>query len=108
VISTDNCIASKNITVTVFSDIYIPNSFSPNGDGINDIFRIPPGPSFTLQYFLIYDRYGNEIFRTTDINKGWDGTYKGAKSPNGTYTYLIKGYESKRQILLNGTVLIVR
>ncbi len=106
--SVDNCYAEKNITVTVIKHIYIPNSFTPNGDGINDIFRIPPSITFTLQYFLIFDRYGNEVFKTTDINKGWDGTYKGAKQPNGTYTYLIKGYDLKREISLNGNVLIIR
>ena len=94
--------------VTVIKQIHIPNSFTPNGDGINDIFRIPPSITFTLQYFLIFDRYGNEVFKTTDINKGWNGTYKGAKQPNGTYTYLIKGYDLKREISLTGTVLIIR
>ena len=106
--SLDNCYAEKSIMVTVIKQIHIPNSFTPNGDGINDIFRIPPSITFTLQYFLIFDRYGNEVFKTTDINKGWNGTYKGAKQPNGTYTYLIKGYDLKREISLTGTVLIIR
>ncbi len=108
VVATNNCYADKTLTVKVLREIYIPNSFTPNGDGKNDVFRIPPGTSLSLKYFIIYDRYGNELFNTTDINKGWDGTYKSAKSPNGAYTYLIKGSDSKREVLLNGTVLLLR
>lgn len=108
VIATNSCSADKKLTVTVFKDIYIPNSFTPNGDTKNDVFRIPPGTSLSLQYFIIYDRYGNGVFKTSDINTGWNGTYKGAKSPNGAYTYLIKGSDSKGEIFLNGTVLVIR
>ncbi len=108
VVSTDNCVASKNLTVTVLQDIYIPNSFTPNGNGKNDIFRIPPGTSFVLRSFSVYDRYGNQLFQTSDINKGWDGTYKGARSPNGSYTYLIKGYDYRRDVVLSGSVVLIR
>jgi gliding motility-associated-like protein len=108
VISADNCSADKDLVVKVLGDIYIPNSFTPNGDGKNDIFRIPPGTSLILEYFVIYDRYGNEVFKTADINKGWDGTYKGINSLNGAYTYIIKGTDSKREIILQGTILVIR
>lgn len=107
-VATNSCFTDKTLTVKVLREIYIPNSFTPNGDGKNDVFRIPPGTSLNLKYFIIYDRYGNEIFNTTDINSGWDGTHKGTKSPNGAYTYLIKGSDSKGEVLLNGTVLLVR
>jgi gliding motility-associated-like protein len=106
-VAVNGCFVDKQLTVKVFTEIYIPNSFTPNGDGINDIFRIPPGTSLTLQYFIIYDRYGNEILKTNDINKGWDGTYKGKKSPTGVYTYLIKGVDSRSKVLLNGTVILI-
>lgn len=108
VVATNSCFADKKLTVTVIKDIYIPNSFTPNGDTKNDVFRIPPVISLNVQYFIIYDRYGNEIFKTSDINTGWNGTYKGVKSPNGAYTYVIKGSDSKGEIFLNGTVLLIR
>ncbi len=108
VVSAGNCVSNKELTVTVFNDIHIPNSFTPNGDGINDIFRIPPGTSFTLSAFLVYDRYGKEIFKTADIRKGWDGNYKGNRAQTGAYTYVIKGTDLNTAILLRGTVLIIR
>jgi len=52
------------------------NSFTPNNDGLNDVFRIPNNVSLKLDDFLIYDRFGNKIFNTKDINRGWDGTFK--------------------------------
>ncbi len=108
VISTNNCSIDKKLTVTVFEKIYIPNSFTPNGDTKNDIFRIPPGINFNLENLLLYDRYGNTIFSSTDINKGWDGTYKGIQCPQGTYTYLIKGTDAKGTVLLKGSILLIR
>ena len=108
VTATNGCVADKALTVSVWKDIYIPNAFTPNGDTHNDIFLIPPGTSLRLQYFIIYDRYGNKIFSTTDINNGWDGTYKGARSPQGAYVYIIKGSDLKGEVLLKGSVLVIR
>ncbi len=108
VVAPNNCNAEKTLPVTVYKNIYVPNSFTPDGNGINDIFRIPPGTALKLQYFQIYDRYGNLIFRTSDINTGWDGTYKGAKLPVGAYNYIIKGFDLKREIFIQGSVILIR
>jgi gliding motility-associated-like protein len=109
VTSTDNCIADSNVTVKVLTNTYIPNAFTPNADGKNDVFRIPPTAALrNLQYFIIFNRYGNKIFETTDINKGWDGTYQGTKSSIGAYTYMIKAFDNKGEVFLKGTVLLIR
>ncbi len=108
VISADNCSTSKDLLVKVFNGFYIPNSFTPDGDGKNDVFRIPPGTPFTLVSLIVFDRYGNEVFRTTDINKGWNGSYKGARSPMGTYTYIIDASSSGDKVSLKGTVILLR
>lgn len=108
VVSANQCNAEASLTVKVTRDIYIPNSFTPNSDGLNDLFRIPPGTSFTLQQFHVYNTYGNLVFSTSDIGRGWDGSFKGSFCPNGTYTYIIKGYDAKGEILLKGTVLLIR
>jgi|GEM_PF-2732387 len=67
--------------------IYFPNSFTPQQDEINELF----GPEYYCgieQYVLhIYNRWGEVVFRTTDISSGWDGNYNGAKIPDGVYAY---------------------
>lgn len=108
VTATNNCTASKSLSVTVFNKPYFPNSFTPNGDGKNDIFRIPPGIFFHLEMLTVYDRFGNKIFKTADITKGWDGTYKGIALSPGTYVYFVKGAGLKEKIFLKGSVLLIR
>ncbi len=77
--------------MTTFCDIWLPDAFTPNGDGKNDIFRIL-GSLGRLQdvEFSIYNRWGQLIFHTTDKAQGWDGSFKGAEQLVGTYTYLLK------------------
>jgi len=70
--------------------VYIPNAFTPNGDGTNDKFIIK-GNGIENYSIDIFDRWGTNIFSTTDINEGWDGTLNGKeKSENGIYNYQIK------------------
>lgn len=109
-VSTDNgCTATGKVTVIAGRPLNIPNVFTPNGDGHNDVFRIPPGVQFTLQEFAIFDGWGNKIFITNDIRRGWDGTYHGATSDPGVYVYIIKGKTPNgNPILLKGTVLLTR
>ena len=109
VTSTDNCVADSNVTVKVLTNIFIPNSFTPNADNINDVFRIPPTAALkNLQYFIIFNRYCNKVFETKDINKGWDGTYKGTKAGFGVYIYTIKAFNNKGEVILKGTVLLLK
>jgi gliding motility-associated-like protein len=91
------------------SGYYIPNAFSPNGDGANDLFRVRTGDvpkSFTL---IVFNRYGGKIFETADIAAGWDGTIGGNLATAGTYVYTVvlttsDGTVIKRQ----GTLILVR
>jgi gliding motility-associated-like protein len=76
--------------------MYIPNAFTPNNDGINDIFQ-PKGMGWMPDKyeFLIYDRWGTLVFKTNDYTKGWDGTVKGgALCPTDVYVYKIKATSS--------------
>lgn len=95
-----------NITVDETADIFIPDIFSPNGDGENDILFVR-GNGIKKLDFIIYDRWGEKIFETNDINNGWDGTYKGAKLFTAVFSYYIKAafydgssYERKGNITL--------
>jgi len=91
VTSAESCQAKD--TVMVFwggQPFYLPNAFTPNGDGLNDEFKPVQRYDFVKTYHLyIYNRWGQLIFETSDINTGWDGTYKVKPAPQGTYVYKI-------------------
>ena len=108
VVSTKSCIASKEVQVKVLHKLYIPNSFTPNKDGINDVFRIPPGVPLELKDFSIYDRWGNRVFFSNDVNLGWDGIYKGSNAITGAYIYLIRGRYENQEIILKGHAILIR
>lgn len=83
-------ICTYNITVNNLpEEIFMPNSFTPNGDGINDTYIIPQ-KFIQLQSFRIYDRWGEMMFNTENVFDGWDGTYKNQKVNSGVYMYIIK------------------
>lgn len=66
--------------------VYLPTGFTPNGDGVNDLLYIRSN-FITEVYLTIYDRWGEKLFETDDIKKGWDGVYKGKKLDQGVYGY---------------------
>ncbi|HMN32072.1 MAG TPA: gliding motility-associated C-terminal domain-containing protein [Chitinophagaceae bacterium] len=73
---------------TLKSSVFIPNAFSPNGDGQNDVFRIK-AKNIDFLYLYIYNRFGQLLFQSDDINTGWNGDYKGIPCEIGTYFYLL-------------------
>lgn len=68
---------------------FVANSFTPNDDGTNDIFKIGQSCDLTNYNIEIFDRWGQEVYHSTDVNAGWDGTFNGAPAPEGVYTYHI-------------------
>jgi len=90
------CTASDQVTIFVKSDIiiYIPNTFTPNGDGLNDTFFAKMNVDFKDDFeLLIFNRWGNLLFESHNILNGWDGTYKNTLVPSGTYVYAISYYD---------------
>ncbi len=87
------CENSDELTIFVVpqSLVIIPNAFSPNGDGLNDIFHIGYSEGFTLEQLMIFNRWGELVFSTTDAQQGWDGTFMGHAQPIGSYLYVLKG-----------------
>lgn len=77
------------IEVTANYNLYIPNSFTPNDDGNNDVFQIY-GTGFNKVEIIVFDRWGEKLFTTTDAQKGWDGTYKGQRVKEDSYVYQVK------------------
>ena len=77
-------------TKTGVSNIYLPNAFTPNGDGHNDIFMVEALGAAKIKHFSIFNRWGQMVFSTDDIAKGWDGTFNGVAQPAGTYVWQVQ------------------
>jgi gliding motility-associated-like protein len=107
-ITNDGCAVSAAATVKVFRQLYMPNTFTPNNDTKNDVFRIPPGATINLVSFIIYDRWGEKVFVTTDKNIGWDGTIGGRKKDQGIYVYVITMIEKNVPVEIKGSFMLVR
>ena len=78
----------------------VPNAFSPNGDGKNDVFM--PGTDL-----VIFNRFGQELFRSTEAQEGWDGTYKGKVVADGDYLYVLTINRNERTYTKRGTVTVI-
>jgi gliding motility-associated-like protein len=107
-ISTEGCKATADIIVTILGKFAMPSAFTPNGDGKNDVFRIPPNTYFTLNELVLYDRWGARVFSTRDIGQGWDGSCDGHPSPAGVYVYTVSGTEGNKPLFVKGTVILIR
>jgi gliding motility-associated-like protein len=86
--------------------MYVPNAFSPNNDGVNDILYVK-GRCLQTLTFMVFNRWGEKVFETTDREIGWDGTYKGQLMNTDVFVYRLegktfdgKGYSSKGNITL--------
>lgn len=113
-IDKDGCLASDTITVTVRNakcdetDVYIPNAFTPNGDGSNDIF-IPRSHFIDEMELIIFNRWGQEIFKSTDKTVGWDGTFNGKPVSPDAYAYYLKVIcVNAETYLKRGNVTLIR
>ncbi|HOH84325.1 MAG TPA: gliding motility-associated C-terminal domain-containing protein, partial [Bacteroidales bacterium] len=106
------CSASETIEFNILADcidpvVYVPNVFSPNGDGINDVVFVH-GKDIFIDW-IIFDRWGEEVFESKDISIGWDGTFKGKKMPSDVYVYrLIVTWADGTEIRKKGNISLVR
>lgn len=89
-------------------DLFIPNAFTPNRDGNNDVFKVY-GSSVIGADIKIYTQWGAQIFETNDNSKGWDGTSRGVAQPVGVYIYVVKVRTSNQDTFLKkGTINLIR
>lgn len=106
-VSNDGCgSATDDIAIKVFNDIYIPSAFSPNNDGLNDVWRIEALVTYPEAQLRIFNRYGVSVFESSGLFPGWDGIYKGKVVPAGAYTYVIELKNNRPP--LKGFVVVVR
>lgn len=89
--------------------LVMPNAFTPNADGRNDVFRVKYPFSVSTFSMVIFDRWGQEVFRTKNIEEGWDGTIHGVPAPTGTYVWYISLVDMQKKLQQGkGTLELIR
>jgi gliding motility-associated-like protein len=109
--ATNNCGSTPDdVLITKgLCKVYAPNAFTPNGDGKNDFFRALGIEAVTTFNLKIFNRYGQIIFETADKFQGWDGKFRGAASPAGSFVYIINyadSYSAEMQTIKGSFILI--
>ncbi len=105
------CTDDDTIFVKVYEgpNYYLPNAFSPNGDGLNDVFFPTPVGIRSTDYFRVFNRYGALMYETRAWLQGWDGRLKGKPASAGTYVWMIKGIDVNGSVVeIRGTVILLR
>jgi gliding motility-associated-like protein len=89
-------------------ELFIADAFSPNGDGVNDVLYVRGNGVAELD-FLVYNRWGQKVFESQDVNQGWDGTFKGKALNSEVFVYYIKAISKQgEEIEMKGDVSLVR
>jgi gliding motility-associated-like protein len=108
----NGCSATATITLELSSDClgyYVPDAFTPNGDGRNDEFRVKTVDApraFSLQ---VFNRWGAKVFESSSVGTGWNGTVGGTTAPTGTYVYVVQATSSAGTLVRRqGTILLIR
>jgi gliding motility-associated-like protein len=107
----EGCKGSDSVRLKVYTvrDIFVPNAFSPNGDGHNDVLKAIPAGIRDFKYFAVFTRWGQKVFQTATPDKGWDGTVNGRPQAAGTYIWTAVGVDYLgHAVQRNGTVILVR
>ncbi len=109
------CSAAATTLNVAFRDccqLYLPNAFSPNGDGINDVFRAFPDTdrcgSVTDYHLKIFNRWGGEVFAGQVLTQGWDGKANGKPAENGYYVYTLSYFNGQEVLRRSGGVMLLR
>ncbi len=111
------CTARSSVNISVIcndANVFIPNTFSPNADGANDVFYVRGTGLFNVKLMRVFNRWGELVFssnavRANDASTGWDGTYKGKKLGTDVYVYMIEVQcESNTSLLYKGNVTLLK
>ncbi len=108
----NGCKATDSIVVTVYDvdpDMYVPSAFSPNGDGKNDIFRPILLGMKSLNYFRIYNRWGQLVYESSSKTGGWNGMYAGKPQDPGGFVWMAQGVTYKNELKTKkGNFVLIR
>ncbi|ALL07133.1 hypothetical protein AQ505_17555 [Pedobacter sp. PACM 27299] len=102
----ESCASTDQVNVRLIKNPQIPNTFSPNGDGINDDWKIKYMESYPQATIVIFNRFGTKVFSGDAKSKPWDGKFKGKDLPIGTYFYVIDPHNGRKT--LSGSITILR
>jgi len=105
------CQSAKNINVLItdYNALYMPNAFSPNADGVNDLLSLNYTGALQTAYWVVYNRYGQKIFETNSISDSWNGTFKGIRQPLGVYVYYASAtFPNNITLQSKGNITLVR
>ena len=112
VTDSNNCIGTDTIRISEMhcqEDLMVPNAFTPNGDGHNDLFRPLLFGNVIKFRFTIFNRWGERVFETQALRKGWDGTVAGIPADYGVFVwYCYYQLEGKPEKTEKGTVVLIR
>jgi gliding motility-associated-like protein len=100
------CISEDQVTVKVLSELSVPNTFTPNGDGVNDKWNIADLDKYPSVTVDIFTRYGQKVFHSDGYGNPWDGTFNGNRLPNGVYYYVIN--TRFKELKLAGYITILK
>ena len=106
VTNNNGCTAADETTVKVLKSLSVINTFTPNGDGVNDTWVIKYLETYPGNTVDVYNRYGEKVYSSVGYGIPWDGTYKGANLPAGTYYYIINPKNGRKAVA--GSVTIIR
>ena len=106
------CFATDDINIIVFKtgpEIFVPTAFTPNNDGKNDVLKPVAVGMKQVNFFRIYNRWGQMVYSTSQLGKGWNGTFGGVDQASGTYVYTVEASDYlNKTILKKGTVVLLR
>ena len=103
------CISITPFTVAIgIPDYIIPNTFSPNNDGVNDYLTVLLNSKVQFKHFKIFSRWGQVVFITNDINNYWNGNHNSTEVPVGVYYWTIEGILDSKRYLRSGSVTLLR
>ncbi len=107
-VKTDSILIEIRKTACDVDEIYLPNAFTPNGDKKNDVYFVRSNVDFDEMKLMIFDRWGELVFETTDQNIGWDGIVNGRPALVDTYGYILEAKCSEETITRKGKIVLIR
>jgi gliding motility-associated-like protein len=109
----ENACGLRSDSIEIFElcdyPLYMPNAFTPNGDGVNDVFRVPALNKNNLVRLTVYNRWGQVYFQTKNPAQGWNGRFKQQEAEGGVYIYYLEmSGLSGHRLVEKGTIMLIR